>query len=206
MAPREFDCAMRKLALEYASQTLAGGPGALNLASVANALDLDSFKGSPLFKRDTETLHKASVVTALGRRTGATGKEIFVSVSGSDTTGDGSMQKPYATIHRAQTAARAIGPGAIVAIRGGTYYLRSTLRLTQEDSGTTYQAHNGENVTLSGGEPLASLDWKPWKPSRRRDKVNSDSCTMTITNNTACTRNPYRAFSGNGSVEVCLPA
>ena len=64
------------------------------------------------------------------------GTSLFVSVAnGSDTSGDGSIGRPFASLSRAQTAARlALGrtPPATpvtVLVRAGTYYLKEPLWL-----------------------------------------------------------------------------
>ena len=98
--------------------------------------------------------------------------------NGSDANGDGSIGRPFASLSRAQTAARlALGrtPPATpvtVLVRAGTYYLQEPLRLSEADSGqpgaqTIYAAYPGEEVVLSGGKRLDSdgLQWKEWHPS-----------------------------------------
>ena len=39
-------------------------------------------------------------------------------------------------------------------IRGGTYLVSRTFRLTAEDSGAVYQAYRNETVRLIGGRPI----------------------------------------------------
>jgi hypothetical protein len=76
---------------------------------------------------------------------------------------------PFATVQRAQQAVRArrkSGDQAAIAVllRGGTYFLKTPLLLTPEDSGlsaqaaTSYEAMPGEKPVLSGGERLGG--WK----------------------------------------------
>jgi len=74
---------------------------------------------------------------------------------------------PFATIHRARDAVRAVqaeDPRArTVLLRAGLYSLREPLRLGPEDSGTarspiTYAAYPGEAPVLSGGVRLSG--WK----------------------------------------------
>jgi hypothetical protein len=94
--------------------------------------------------------------------------EFFVSPSGNDA-GDGTRDKPFATLGRAQQAARASAGKEPVTVwlRGGTYYLPAPLIFTAEDSGTrnapvTWQAFPGETPTLSGGAKL-DLKWEPFR-------------------------------------------
>jgi hypothetical protein len=46
-------------------------------------------------------------------------QQIFVAPTGSDATGTGSQEAPFASLARAQVAARMIGRGATVVVRGG---------------------------------------------------------------------------------------
>lgn len=97
------------------------------------------------------------------------GAEVFVSTRGSDD-GDGSFGRPFLTLGRAQAEVRALkaqsdGP-ITVNIRGGEYYMSSSLHLNAEDSGTaespiTWQAYNGETVLLSGGIRLSAGKFMP---------------------------------------------
>jgi hypothetical protein len=68
---------------------------------------------------------------------GARGAQLYVSPSGNDTN-PGTLEKPFATLQRAQQAARkAAGREAVaVMMRAGTYYLPETLVLSAADSGT----------------------------------------------------------------------
>lgn len=86
--------------------------------------------------------------------------EFHVTVGGSDTN-EGSAIQPFATIARAQLAAReAKGRVPVtVIIHQGTYYLGRPLVFSTEDSGApaspvVYQAAEGERVVLSGGARL----------------------------------------------------
>ena len=92
--------------------------------------------------------------------------EIFISVTGDDQNA-GTREAPFATLQRAQQAARASGAPVTITIREGTYYLDETLSFSPEDSGiaggrVTYRAFPGEFVTLSGGKQL-QCDWLPYK-------------------------------------------
>ena len=77
---------------------------------------------------------------------------------------------PFATVQRAQEAVRSQRKGGdqqplTVVLRGGTYFLKTPLLFTPEDSGpsaqamTTYTAMAGEKPVLSGGERITG--WKP---------------------------------------------
>jgi len=96
----------------------------------------------------------------------------YVSPNGSDTTGDGSLGSPFASLPRAAEAARAIPnrkPGSVLVVaRGGTYYMGGksgggALFLTSQDSNVSYAAYPGEIPILSGAMefPPGSLTWSP---------------------------------------------
>jgi hypothetical protein len=92
--------------------------------------------------------------------------EFFVSPSGDDAA-SGTREAPFATLARAQQAARPLaGKEPVqVTVRSGTFYLPSTLIFTAADSGSatapvTYRAAPGETVVLSGGQKL-NLTWQP---------------------------------------------
>ncbi len=98
------------------------------------------------------------------------GREFYVSPAGSDR-GAGTKGAPFATLARAQQAARAWTKdgrgGAVVWLREGTHYLDRTLVFTAEDSapvGSTlvYRAFPGERVTVSAGRPLEGR-WRAQK-------------------------------------------
>ena len=94
--------------------------------------------------------------------------EFHVSPSGNDSN-PGTRGKPFATLTRAQTAAR-LGKGhgrTTIFLHDGTYYLPETLIFTSEDSGTAqapveWKAWKNEPPVISGGVRL-TLDWKPYR-------------------------------------------
>ena len=73
----------------------------------------------------------------------------YISPSGSDTTGDGSIDNPWMTIQKAQNVVRTINgdmTGDIyVYLRGGDYFIDSTINFGPADSGT-----NGHKIYYSG--------------------------------------------------------
>jgi len=88
----------------------------------------------------------------------------YVSPAGNDTNA-GTLAKPFATLERAQSAARQ-RPGGVF-LRGGTYYLPASLVFTAEDSGTkdapaVFQNYPGEQPVISGGVRLENLNWQPY--------------------------------------------
>jgi len=92
----------------------------------------------------------------------------YVAPNGSDSN-PGTLQKPFATLQRAQQAARgeAVREAVTVFIREGTYYLPETFVLTSQDSGTKaapveYQAYQKEHPVVSGGIRLQNLRWETY--------------------------------------------
>src|SRR5450631_2118656 len=84
----------------------------------------------------------------------------FVSPSGDDKN-PGTLEKPFATLQRAQQAVRQ--KHGDVFLRGGTHYLPGTLVFTAQDGGTqdalvVFQNYQGEQAVISGGVRLEKLD------------------------------------------------
>jgi len=95
--------------------------------------------------------------------------EFHVSLQGDDAN-PGTLAKPFATLQRAQQAARkAAGREAVtVFVNAGTYYLPETWVFTAADSGTkaapvVYQAYANEQPVISGAVRLPALKWQPYK-------------------------------------------
>lgn len=87
---------------------------------------------------------------------------IYVATDGNDTSGDGSIGNPYATIYKARDVVRErnddMTEDITIYFRGGTYYLNETIELGVEDSGTNghyieYKAYptDEEPVIFNGG-------------------------------------------------------
>ncbi len=102
-----------------------------------------------------------SSVYALPQETSPKPLEVYVQAGATD--GDGSFEKPFATLDEAQMAVRNLknkaNAGINVFIREGVYPRSKALELTAEDSGSegapiVWQAYRDENVTISGGSKL----------------------------------------------------
>ena len=93
--------------------------------------------------------------------------DYFVSVSGNDRN-PGTYDQPFASIQRAQSVIRqhkeeAMSEPVHVFLREGVYYQSMPLIFKPEDGGdkehpVTYQAWQGEQVVISGGQPVHN--WK----------------------------------------------
>jgi hypothetical protein len=111
-----------------------------------------------------------------------TGQPYYVSPVGDDANA-GTLEKPFATLQRAQRAARQKQGG--VFLRGGTYYLPETLVFTAQDSGTkdaplVVQNFRDEKPVISGGVRLDRLDWQPYTNGILQAKVAADLQTEEI--------------------------
>ncbi len=122
------------------------------------------------------------ILVAMTARVTAAG-DFHVSSKGDDAN-PGTLARPFATLQRAQQAARKLaGPEAVtVTVRGGTYYLSDTLILTAEDSGTkaapvVYRTHEMEKAVISGGIRLLGLKWESYQNGILRAKVPADFAT-----------------------------
>ena len=116
----------------------------------------------PSATQSTPTLHPPSAVT------------IYVSVDGSDSSGDGSKTHPFATLRRAQESIRSaratadVEPAALpglVCVLPGTYILQRTLLLGPDDGHTHWSSScagspTGE-VVITGAENISPSAWQP---------------------------------------------
>jgi len=118
----------------------------------------------------------------LGPSVPAEAAQWYVSPTGDDAA-PGTMASPFATLARAQEAARRVAGKEPVTInlRAGTYYLAAPLVLTSADSGTkdapvTYRAFQGESVVVSGGQ-LLHPTWRPFRDGIMHTAVPPDCAT-----------------------------
>lgn len=97
-------------------------------------------------------------------------KEIYISPAGDDAAGDGSQEKPYASLEKAKSEVQKINSdmtGDIyVYLDGGEYYMDKTVEFGPEDSGTNghqiiYASQDGvASAKLIGGRPLDNSNWE----------------------------------------------
>ncbi len=107
----------------------------------------------------------------------AFGKDIYVSPKGNDKN-QGTIEKPFASIKKAQLTARNTSGRVTIYLRGGTYYLSETVVFTPEDSrkanaGLTIKPYANEKVIVSGGTRL-NLKWESYKGKIMKARVNGD--------------------------------
>lgn len=106
----------------------------------------------------------------------------YVAPAGNDSN-PGTLEKPFATLHRAQQALRQ-SPGSVY-LRGGTYYLARPLVIGPEDSGSSdvavsFQAYADERPVISGGILLRNLEWMPVRDGIYKTRVPADLETEEI--------------------------
>jgi hypothetical protein len=92
--------------------------------------------------------------------------DIYVSPNGCDIN-DGSIQSPFATIHKAQLVARDVPGPVTIYLRQGTFYLDKpivfNIQDTRQDNAPLFiTAFQNEAVTISGGREL-KLKWRRYK-------------------------------------------
>lgn len=88
---------------------------------------------------------------------------IYLSPTGSDETGDGSLENPWQSVTRARDYIRTINQGLKndihVFLRGGTYYVDNEIVFSKEDSGESgetiyYENYKDETPILNGGQQI----------------------------------------------------
>ncbi|TLS48333.1 hypothetical protein FE782_31195 [Paenibacillus antri] len=101
------------------------------------------------------------------------GLALHVATTGSDTTGTGTIDAPYATLEKARDRIRQVksatglpAGGVVVYVRGGEYERTTSFELTAQDSGTAdkpivYTSYPGETATFSGGKRLSPSLFAP---------------------------------------------
>jgi parallel beta helix pectate lyase-like protein len=103
--------------------------------------------------------------------------DFYVAVQGNDAN-PGTLEKPFASLQRAQEAVRSLKMkrkgDILVWIRGGTYYLPKPVRFQSTDSGTAtqriiYAALPNEVPILIGGTVLSG--WKQYKENIWQAKI-----------------------------------
>ena len=103
--------------------------------------------------------------------------DLYVSPNGDDENGDGSFEKPFASIARAQKAVQKMnseeylsslpeGKGIDVCLLAGRYEVADTLVFLYKDSGieghpVTYRAYGDGKVVLTRGKKIDAADFHP---------------------------------------------
>jgi len=85
--------------------------------------------------------------------------EIFVSLRGSDVSGNGTWDNPLASFEKARDIARNNIGKTTIYIREGKYFFEKPLELNEWDSETVFMAYPGEKVVLTGARSFSNLVW-----------------------------------------------
>ncbi len=124
----------------------------------------------------------------------------YVSTKGNDAN-DGSLQKPFRTLARAQQAVRETPKTApiTVNIRGGEYKIRKPLKFDERDSGTpefpvTYRGYKNERPFFNGGKKI---------PAGRISKVTDNAVLDRIIDKFAASK--LMKIDLNGLIERYTP-
>ncbi|QGQ94441.1 hypothetical protein EHS13_05740 [Paenibacillus psychroresistens] len=121
----------------------------------------------------------------------ATDIAYYVSPSGNDSTGNGSIGSPYKTITKARDVIRAFISGGMtgnitVYLRGGSYFQTSKVSFNESDSGRNgytikYTNYTGEEPIIYGGEKLTG--WTLHSGSIYKKNVGTDWSSNYLTEN-----------------------
>lgn len=97
---------------------------------------------------------RALILSLVTQTLSLSAADFYVSLQGNDQN-TGTQEKPFATLERARTAARAArGSRVTVWLTGGLYDMTQTFELTHADSGTVYRSTEGGVARLCGGRLL----------------------------------------------------
>lgn len=209
-----LDCPLRQIGLDYAATLQPFRPPAA-FQEIADALNgaIEAANCSVAPKSQLTGAPTASRVGWAKLPSPASGVTLVYAdpSKGSDTTGDGSEAKPFATIQRAlravwtaraqlQSAGKADAsrsPFTIV-LRAGTFYLGSTINLDSSSSFVSFNAYPGEQVSISGAAPIKGVTWAPFKPPVRAAYETKQGC-LAVQFDAA----PAGIFSATKATSMC---
>ena len=172
-----FDCAMRKLLMEYAVQiqpnitsdqlqdiadALNGTPGRESNCTIFpnSSMLARPARHAPcwddLKKYEQESYHEEHpFIEELNELT------LFVSGDNGDDSNIGTLEHPLRSLQVAIEKARGydINTRKRIVLRGGKYYIKDTIRFGSNDANYLITNFNNEQVILSGASPL-DCNWK----------------------------------------------
>lgn len=167
------DCMAYGVAYEYALRVM---PARAPHREVWDALRLGPDCGAPPPpSREELGLPPPWPPAATDAAPSAGGPTFYVSPTGSDTTGDGSLAAPFATVRRGVDATRAArppgaGPASVI-LRAGLHVLGDTVALDARDAGLTIANYPGEAAWVSGGAPVSPAVWTPYNVTANASNV-----------------------------------
>jgi hypothetical protein len=147
----KLDCGMRYLALEHAKKITKNQ---LILGQISDALRLQDLCGysHETIKSLTKIQRRLGIKDLKGKH--CVGSCVYVTTNGNVAgTPDGSIDRPYASIHDAIARARSSEKASsTIVLREGVHSLQAkTLQLTSDDRGLSIIGFPGESVWISGG-------------------------------------------------------
>ncbi|GBG34530.1 Hypothetical Protein FCC1311_107542 [Hondaea fermentalgiana] len=171
-APREFDCAIRKLAVEFALKIQPFRPKSFFQELVKELNTPGGLPDGEMQCPEAEVPKDAPASFQPRFEIPTKRRSYFVDANGgSDKDNDGSIEKPFATAAHALDVIRSVRMTASedamygIVFRQGRHYFRDTLQLGPRDSHLTLQNYNGEEVWLSGAiaVPFGGKSNRTWQ-------------------------------------------
>ncbi len=114
-------------------------------------------------------------------------EKIYVSTKGSDSTGDGTKEKPYASIDKARLSLRnkELRAPVEVIISGGTYIIDKSIVFDESDSGTkdypiTYRAADNEKVIFAGTTKLDVTEFKTVSDAGIKQRLSENAADKIV--------------------------
>ncbi|GAB5362564.1 hypothetical protein AAMO2058_000808200 [Amorphochlora amoebiformis] len=200
--PASFDCAARRLALEYAT-SIQPRRTKEDFRMLAAELSLPGGLPGGLTQCTNITYEGPDHVFPRTYRL-PEGPAVFADKLCGDDHADGTYMRPYKTVKRALEGLRKIRSTGVthgtIVLRTGVYYLEDTLSFYANDSGITLQSYNGEKAVVSGGALIENLDWQPvdGKANTFAAKIPAASGISEITGLRIDRRRAVRARFPNG--------
>lgn len=150
-----FDCKMRQLAMDYAHkiQPWLSDTKYQEIADALNgAIEAQHCNVSLKFPKTSPRPPNFSISRAAS-------STFYVDANAGSDSNSGTKDSPLQTISKAIMAVRSSGPGGVVVLRAGTFYLTETIMLDARDSGLTIQNYPYEEAIISGGK-LIKPSWQ----------------------------------------------
>ena len=155
--PASADCAIRQFAYEQGKKM---APQRGDFKSLYDALQLGACPDA-----SPEPKHADAWAPPRHDLAATSARVLFVdaaaAAAGIAANATGGADAPYATLHAAVRASRALPKPLAILLRGGTHFVGATVELGAADSGLTIANADGEAAVLSGGRNLTGLSWAP---------------------------------------------
>ncbi len=187
------DCPIRKLAWEYAQKLF---PARGNFPVVYDALQLASLCNISLThgKSFPSKVQSSREVTASSSDTFT----LFVDGTKGDDDNPGTLERPLKTVNKAVEVYEYASPskGGLIYLRGGTYFLPSSIELGPKDSFLTISGYKDEKAVISGGRSY-QFKWSEYR--NEMGLLLSDTSCMNDSDVKPGQSNRYLSYYGNVS-------